>query len=419
MNKGLYIKLVLSLLGLFMAPMLVFAVEPCFDETAEYESRFNDCEIKAKQGDSKAQYILSKIFRNSPLSKGTDHQAFIWTKKLADLGVIPAQIKLAEMYHFGQGAEQNDMNAYTYAYIVSANQHYHEDDIRKFKGELAEKLTTPQVKKAKISAVEWLVDTRQYSLGHDGFVYWVLAEIFRGRSEKWYAFEASLTAAALDNKDAQRLIVNMFQYDKELLGVISDKALDSIQKTAKEESRQQLVLGYMYFYGNTVPQSYTEALKWYIAAAQVSVHDAAEQTFTDYDHAINLVASHLLAWMYDTGQGIEQDYKQAFEWYKKAADAGYGDAQLRLAEMYQLGLGIEQNNQLAIEWYQTAAEQDYHKAQRVLADLYRTGTLLKQDSKLAFKWYKKAAVLEDLPAQYALAEMYYQGEGTAKDDSKA
>ena len=34
-----------------------------------------------------------------------------------------------------------------------------------------------------------------------------------------------------------------------------------------------------------------------------------------------------LGMMYDSGQGVRQDYAEAFRWYRKAADQGYTEAQ--------------------------------------------------------------------------------------------
>ena len=33
-------------------------------------------------------------------------------------------------------------------------------------------------------------------------------------------------------------------------------------------------------------------------------------------------AQYNLGWMYDEGEGVEQDFKEAVKWYQKAADQG-------------------------------------------------------------------------------------------------
>ena len=74
-----------------------------------------------------------------------------------------------------------------------------------------------------------------------------------------------------------------------------------------------------------------------------------------------------LADMYHSGEGVEQDYKEAAKWYEKAAFQGHAEAQDSLAVMYSKGLGLEQNYEKAAEWYEKAAKQGIPRAQYNLA----------------------------------------------------
>ena len=62
-----------------------------------------------------------------------------------------------------------------------------------------------------------------------------------------------------------------------------------------------------------------------------------------------------LGLMYDSGQGVTQDYKEAHKWYLKAAEQGYAKAQYNLAVMYANGQGIIQSNKSAYIWSSIAA----------------------------------------------------------------
>ena len=44
-----------------------------------------------------------------------------------------------------------------------------------------------------------------------------------------------------------------------------------------------------------------------------------------------------LGLMYDQGQGVTQDYQEAFKWHHSAAEQGNVDAQFRLGVMYGQG----------------------------------------------------------------------------------
>ena len=66
-------------------------------------------------------------------------------------------------------------------------------------------------------------------------------------------------------------------------------------------------------------------------------------------------AQHKLGVMYDNGQGVQQDYAEAAQWYRKAADQGHSAAQCRLGEMYYEGQGALQDNIQAHMWFNLAA----------------------------------------------------------------
>jgi hypothetical protein len=59
---------------------------------------------------------------------------------------------------------------------------------------------------------------------------------------------------------------------------------------------------------------------------------------------VNAAAQLNLWGMYDTGQGVSQDYPQAVTWFRKAADQGHASAQHRLRIMYYVGQGVPQEH---------------------------------------------------------------------------
>jgi TPR repeat protein len=61
--------------------------------------------------------------------------------------------------------------------------------------------------------------------------------------------------------------------------------------------------------------------------------------------------------MYSEGLGVNQDYKQAMNWYKKAAEQGSMLAQYDLGLMYGKGQGTPQNYKYAYVWSCLAAAQ--------------------------------------------------------------
>ena len=70
-----------------------------------------------------------------------------------------------------------------------------------------------------------------------------------------------------------------------------------------------------------------------------------------------------LGLMYEQGQGVRQDYAQAVQWYRKAAEQGYAGAQVNLGLMYEQGQGVRQDYAQAVQWYRRAVEQGDTDAQ--------------------------------------------------------
>ena len=69
------------------------------------------------------------------------------------------------------------------------------------------------------------------------------------------------------------------------------------------------------------------------------------------------------------GFGVEENFQEAFEWYKKAASQGFASGQCNLARMYENGIGIPKNYEQAVKWYKKAAEQGFSAAQKSLERL--------------------------------------------------
>jgi len=59
--------------------------------------------------------------------------------------------------------------------------------------------------------------------------------------------------------------------------------------------------------------------------------------------------------MYDLGQGVVQDYKEAAKWYRKSAEQGLAAAQFALGAMYANGDGVIRDNVYAHMWWSIAA----------------------------------------------------------------
>ena len=100
------------------------------------------------------------------------------------------------------------------------------------------------------------------------------------------------------------------------------------------------------------------------------------------------------------GKGIDQDLKEAAQWYQRAAASGFAMAQFRLGTLYERGLGVKPDASRAQVWYERAAAQGNVKAMHNLAVL-AAARAPKGDYEGAVRWFKAAA-------DFGLADSQYQ-----------
>lgn len=90
------------------------------------------------------------------------------------------------------------------------------------------------------------------------------------------------------------------------------------------------------------------------------------------------------------------DYKQAIEWYTKAANQGNVTAELELASLYRDGRGklFARDVDQAATWYRKAAEQGDPRAQGALGMLYTLGQGVPRSDVEAYYWLDLAAAVK-------------------------
>ena len=115
-----------------------------------------------------------------------------------------------------------------------------------------------------------------------------------------------------------------------------------------------------------------------------------------------------LGWCYESGNGVEQSWEEAFCWYRKGVEKGSTRAMFQLAWCYEKGLGVEQDPAQAADWYRRGAEAGSTACMNNLAELLAKGDGVPQDLEQAMKWYRRAAELDDECAWYNLGWYHEQ-----------
>ena len=99
--------------------------------------------------------------------------------------------------------------------------------------------------------------------------------------------------------------------------------------------------------------------------------------------------------MYDNGNGVPEDDRQAVFWFRKAAEQGDASAQNNLGLMYANGEGVPEDDRQAVFWFRKAAEQGDASAQNNLGLMYANGEGVPEDDVRAYAWGNLAAAQGD------------------------
>ena len=210
---------------------------------------------------------------------------------------------------------------------------------------------------------------------------------------KWFqlAAQQGLNGAQVD---LAYLYVTGFGTDKDLKQAVHWYSLAAAQGNFNGEYS----LGICYLHGEGVEQNLALARKWISSA------------LTHGDGARSVNAMGLT---YEIGP--EKDLNEAFSWYNKAAEMGYGEAQYNVCRLTAQGLVSPADYTRAIKWCSTLAENGDAWGEYGLAQIYEQGIGSPPNLGKAAEWYTKSAEQGNPAAQLSLAAMYSDGKGVQQD----
>ncbi|PJG44804.1 Sel1 repeat protein [Acinetobacter tandoii] len=128
----------------------------------------------------------------------------------------------------------------------------------------------------------------------------------------------------------------------------------------------------------------------YVSPSASISSQAAQFSTMDIDNLVKAAkagqpaAQFYLGTKYQTGKDIKQDYRQAFAWFKAAADQGLSPAQLNVGRMYADGVGVAKNETLARQYFEKAASHGDNRASFNLAMMEEQ----KKNYIGAYQWYE-------------------------------
>ena len=178
------------------------------------------------------------------------------------------------------------------------------------------------------------------------------------------------------------------------------------EKAEAGDAAAQWWLGASYQYGVGAEKNHRQALHWYRLAARQGSQPAQdmlqalsgqarerqlEQHLLEHAEQGDAQAQYEVGRRFWNGDGVDQDHKQAADWFDRAARQGLAAAHCALGLCYERGDGVEQDMWQAAAWYQWAAQQDDAEAQLRLSECYEKGRGVPKDKEKAAEWLYKAA----------------------------
>lgn len=98
-----------------------------------------------------------------------------------------------------------------------------------------------------------------------------------------------------------------------------------------------------------------------------------------------------LGWAFEYGLGVPINYKNAYQWYLKAARQGHSESEYRIGLLYSNGKGFKKDQMLATFWFERSAVGGNLRAAYLLAKAYLNGDGVAQNKDQAILWYEFAA----------------------------
>lgn len=208
-------------------------------------------------------------------------------------------------------------------------------------------------------------------------------EFYYGEAD-WEAFSkvAELEEVALIIKYREGIVA---QIEKDY-----EKAIEVLLSLAKiDVAEAQYALADMYEHGEGIAKDIREARRWYERAAILGLREA--QTELAYSYTL------------DDETGLPEKFEEGLYWMQKAAQPGNPKAYFGLARIYDVGLGVPSDPEKAFGYYRAAAEMGYVDAQALVGHAYRVARGVPVDLERSFRWFYAAATQGHAYAQARVA----------------
>ncbi len=197
-------------------------------------------------------------------------------------------------------------------------------------------------------------------------------------------------------------------------GIDEAKGIDWLQKSAETGNvSAMLILGRYY----DSRKLYEDAIKW-LNKSEENEYLVCKKNGNVYEEYAR--TRYEIGLLYRDRETV-QDYSKARKHFEQATNirGGNVDAMCDLGLLYENGQGVQQDYEKAKDWYEKAVINGSVIANRLLGNLYMKGNGVEKDYKKAYQLFNEAIDKGDNEAKVLIAKMYYHGYYVDKNPSRA
>ncbi len=394
-------------------------------------------ELSKNYGNPYADFAIGAFMQENAQTEEDLRTSFVYMKKAANSGLMPARTLLANFYIQGIGTRKSE-SAAVWWWVASIAQGSKasikemtswankSDAIAYVLGTLY--LDKMYIEQDPRKARKYLGFIKNKFKGAD--IKWLEASVLAGDYEAYLALGLRLKNGDGIKKNKDRALQMLFE---------ASKGIDDIRKKKRAEleylklsalngvSESAYQLGILKLKEKRVD----EALRWF--------HLLDGEHYKDTDLKVGEIyaekgvpwAQYEMAQIFDKGIEVERNVEKALKYLEKLADINYKNslflktkllaekkdkkALFVFGKYLEEGKEIKKNNQEALKYYDASANKNYLDAKIKLAQIYRLGLLgTEKDFDLSLTYYK-SAVEEN---GYSLNKVYGYIEKFAEAGSK-
>ena len=156
-----------------------------------------------------------------------------------------------------------------------------------------------------------------------------------------------------------------------------------------------LLLLLIYAMSNAVRADFNDGVIAYVMNDYEKAFTTMQSLAETSDHGY---AQYYMGVMYSKGQGVNQDYKTASDWFRKASEKAIPQAQYRLGELYFKGRGVPKDFESAYIWFSVGASHTHKLSVSAVqkAKTKLSSDELKEADKVIATYIKRFGPQEDI-----------------------